>query len=145
MNISQEIIDKLVAKAQEALNFAYAPYSNYRVGAAVLWDSGRITSGSNVENASYGLTVCAERSAISAGTGLGERMITALAVAVPYAEIPVPCGSCRQVIREFARNCEIILVNGKGKVRKTTLEELFPDSFGPEFLRVREGNNSELK
>ena len=135
MNLPRETIDILAAKAQEAFNFAYAPYSNYRVGAAVLWDSGRITSGSNVENASYGLTVCAERCAISAGTGLGERNITALAIAVPSDEIPVPCGACRQVIREFAQSCTIILINGKGKVRLTTLEEIFPDSFGPEYLQ----------
>ncbi len=125
---------ELLSRAREAYENAYAPYSKYRVGAAVLWDSERITTGSNVENASYGLTVCAERNAIFAGAGLGERRIKAIAIAVPAEDMPTPCGACRQVIREFAEDCDILLVNGKGDMRKTSLKELLPDSFGPEFL-----------
>lgn len=130
----KEIYKQLLQKAEEAYKNAYAPYSNYKVGAAVLWDSGRITTGSNVENASYGLTVCAERNAIFQGTALGERKIGAIAIAVPDKNMPTPCGSCRQVLREFASDCEILLVNGKGESKQTSLRILLPDSFGPEFL-----------
>ncbi|RNC29880.1 MAG: Cytidine deaminase [Candidatus Dichloromethanomonas elyunquensis] len=121
---------ELCKRAAEACDNAYTPYSHYKVGAAVLWESGIITSGSNVENASYGLTVCAERNAIFAGACLGERKICAVAVAVPADNIPSPCGACRQVIREFAEDCDILLINGKGQSKKTTLGELLPDSFG---------------
>jgi len=132
--ITEEVKAELVRQAQEAYKNAYVPYSNYPVGAAVLWESGRIVSGCNIENASYGLTCCAERNTIFHGAGLGERRIKAVAVAVPTEAFPSPCGACRQVIREFARDCLIILVNGKGETRLTSLGELLPDSFGPEFL-----------
>ncbi|HHV65752.1 MAG TPA: cytidine deaminase [Peptococcaceae bacterium] len=125
----------LIAMATKAWENAYAPYSGYRVGAAVLWDSGRITAGSNVENSSYGLTVCAERNAIFQGVALGERKIKALAVAVPDANLPTPCGACRQVIREFADDCDVVLVNGQGETKLASLQELLPFSFGPEFLK----------
>ncbi|MGI6451633.1 MAG: cytidine deaminase [Desulfitobacteriia bacterium] len=125
----------LVDLAIKAYEHAYAPYSGYRVGAAILWDSGRITVGSNVENASYGLTVCAERNAVFQGTALGERKIKAVAIAVPDKILPAPCGACRQVIREFAADCTIVLANDRGETKLTSLQELLPDSFGPEFLR----------
>lgn len=128
--------NELLNKARQACENAYAPYSKYRVGAAVLWDSGEITTGANVENASYGLTVCAERNAVGAGIGRGERRIRAVAVAVPAEDMPTPCGACRQVIREFAEDCDFLLVNGRGDTRKTSLNELLPDSFGPEFLNL---------
>lgn len=126
---------ELLHQAEMAYEYAYAPYSKYKVGAAVLWDSGRITSGSNVENASYGLTVCAERNAIFQGTALGERRIKAIAIAVPDGTMPAPCGACRQVLREFALDCDILLLNGKGENQQTSLKELLPDSFGPEYLK----------
>jgi len=129
-----KVYQELLAQAQKALEQAYAPYSRYPVGAAVLWESGRMTAGSNVENASYGLTICAERNAVFQGIALGERKIKAVAVAVPCREIPSPCGACRQVIREFASDCDILLVNGRGEVKETTLAELLPHSFGPECL-----------
>jgi cytidine deaminase len=126
---------ELLTKAVQAYETAYAPYSKYKVGSAVLWDSGRITTGSNVENASYGLTVCAERNAIFQGAALGERRIKAIAIAVPDDEhIPAPCGSCRQVLREFSTDCIVLLINGKGEHRQTSLQTLLPESFGPEFL-----------
>jgi len=125
---------ELLAQAEEAYKNAYAPYSCYQVGAAVLWDSGRITIGSNVENASYGLTVCAERNAVFQGIVLGERKIIAAAIAVPKEEIPSPCGACRQVIREFAADCDILLSNGIGDTVQTSLGRLLPNSFGPEFV-----------
>jgi cytidine deaminase len=126
---------KLLQEAKIAYENAYAPYSHYKVGAAVLWDSGRITTGSNVENAAYGLTLCAERNAIFQGTAQGERRIKAIAVVVPAENMPAPCGSCRQVIREFATDCNIFLMNGKEEIKATSLQVLLPDSFGPEFLK----------
>jgi len=126
---------ELIRQAHQACEDAYAPYSCYKVGAAVLWESGRITSGVNVENASYGLSVCAERNAVFHGIGLGERRIKAVAVAVPLEEMPSPCGACRQVIREFASDCLVLLSNGSGEIRKTSLKDILPDSFGPEFLK----------
>lgn len=134
MQLEKEQAGKLVAHAQKAYENAYAPYSRYKVGAAVLWDSGRITSGANVENASYGLTVCAERNAVFQGIILGEKRISAIAVAMPQPEMPSPCGACRQVIREFAPDCAVYLVNGRGDTIQTSLRTLLPDSFGPEFL-----------
>ncbi|NLP33418.1 MAG: cytidine deaminase [Oligella ureolytica] len=130
-------LEELVQKAEQAFKKAYAPYSTYLVGAAVLWESGRITAGCNVENASYGLTVCAERNAIFQGVALGERTIRAIAIAVPAEEMPTPCGSCRQVIREFAKDCLIILRNGLGQTTQTSLAELLPNSFGPDFLNKK--------
>jgi cytidine deaminase len=126
---------ELIRRARQACEDAYAPYSHYKVGAAVLWESGRITSGVNVENASYGLTVCAERNAVFHGIGLGERRIKAVAVTVPLEEMPSPCGACRQVIREFAPDCLVLLSNGSGEIRQINLKDLLPDSFGPEFLK----------
>lgn len=128
---------ELLKKAGKAFGNAYVPYSEYPVGAAVLWDSGRITTGSNVENASYGLTVCAERNAIFQGTALGERRIKAIAIAVPDQKMPSPCGACRQVLREFALDCDILLINGSGEHAQTTLQELLPNSFGPDFLKPK--------
>lgn len=133
-DISSPKINELISQAQEAYKKAYAPYSQYQVGAAVLWDSGQIVAGCNVENASYGLTSCAERNSIFHGVFLGERKIKAVAIAVPTDAFPSPCGACRQVIREFAQDCLVILVNGKGERKITSLKELLPESFGPEYL-----------
>jgi len=134
---------ELRQKAKTAYENAYAPYSGYKVGAAVLWDSGRITTGSNVENASYGLSMCAERNAIFQGSALGERKIKAIAIAVPADNMPTPCGACRQVMREFAIDSDVLLVNGKGETRDTTLKALLPDSFGPEYLPISGGHDIE--
>jgi len=136
LNLDHNNYAELLAQAKEACSNAYAPYSGYKVGAAVLWTSGRITTGSNVENASFGLTICAERNAIFQGTAKGERKISALAVAVLTEEMPSPCGACRQVIREFCTDCDIFLINGCGEAKETSLKKLLPDSFGPEFLDI---------
>ncbi|MGI5901681.1 MAG: cytidine deaminase [Desulfitobacteriia bacterium] len=125
---------KLLFKAGEASQKAYAPYSNYKVGAAVLWDSGLITHGCNVENASYGLACCAERNAIFQGVALGERKIVAVAIAVREGGMPYPCGACRQVMKEFSDDCDIIISNGVQDPLKTSLGFLLPNSFGPQFL-----------
>ena len=118
----------LLNAALSARERAYAPYSKFLVGAAVLAKSGKIYTGCNIENASYGLTVCAERNALFSAVGAGEREFTALCV-VGDTEAPIsPCGACRQVMAEFKVPC-IILANLKGDVKEYTLEELLPYGF----------------
>ena len=129
--------EELIRLAREAYQQAYVPYSNYPVGAAARFSSGKIYRGCNVENASYGLTVCAERTAIFQAAAAGERELSSIAIAVPTEEFPSPCGACRQVMREFAKDCRIMLVNGQGRVKATSLQELLPFSFGPEYVQVR--------
>lgn len=132
--LEKEKMQELINQAQAAYRQAYVPYSHYPVGAAALFSSGKIYSGCNVENASYGLTVCAERNAIFQAVAQGERDLKGLAIAVPTDSLPSPCGACRQVIREFAVDCPVILINGTGQTRLTSLKRLLPESFGPEFL-----------
>lgn len=119
---------ELLNAALSAREHAYAPYSKFLVGAAVLAKSGKIYTGCNIENASYGLTVCAERNALFSAVGAGEREFTALCV-VGDTEVPIsPCGACRQVMAEF-KVPRIILANLKGDVKEYTLEELLPYGF----------------
>lgn len=119
---------ELLNAALSARERAYAPYSKFLVGAAVLAKSGKIYTGSNIENASYGLTVCAERNALFSAVGAGEREFTALCV-VGDTEAPIsPCGACRQVMAEF-KVPRIILANLRGDVKEYTLEELLPYGF----------------
>jgi cytidine deaminase len=133
-DLSSDQIKELTRLAQEAYKNAYVPYSHYPVGAATLWGSGRMVSGCNVENASFGLTICAERNSVFHAVKHGERELKAVAIAVPTDTFPSPCGACRQVLREFAQDCLVILVNGKGQTKTTSLKALLPESFGPEFL-----------
>ena len=122
---------ELIERAIEMKTAAYAPYSHFQVGAAVLAESGRIYGGANVENASYGATICAERSAIFAAVNAGERKLAAIAVTA------TPCGMCRQVMREFCdpKAFKVIVAKSADDYRVFTLEELLPESFGPECLR----------
>ena len=115
---------------------AYAPYSRFRVGAAVRAPDGTIYRGCNVENASYPLSVCAERNAIAAAVAGGARRIEAIAVVGDTPEPIAPCGGCRQVIREFGRNARVILASVRGARAETTIEALLPKSFGPEHLGI---------
>ena len=126
--------EKLIAAARAARQNAYAPYSKYLVGAAVLGKSGKIYSGGNVENAAYPSGLCAERVAIFKGVSEGEREFVALVVLTKNAGSP--CGGCRQVLSEFAEDdAEIALVDEAGKVRKRfLLKEILPDRFGPKHL-----------
>ena len=132
---------QLIEKAIEVLPNSYAPYSNYNVGAAALFDSGKIYTGVNVENATYGAAICAERNAIFRAAAEGERRLLALAVTGgPKGEIEdeycAPCGICRQVMREFADPESMLVISAKSPddYREYTLAELLPESFGPEFL-----------
>src|SRR3954470_20769540 len=128
--------DKLVAAAKRAYKNAYAPYSNFRVGAAILLEGGELFSGCNVENASYGLTNCAERTAIfSAVSALGGKQVQIRAVAVvnDRGVACSPCGACRQVISEFGAGAEVFYVGLNG-IQRSSLRELLPDCFGSESL-----------
>jgi cytidine deaminase len=124
--------EELIAKAIEAREKAYAPYSNYRVGAALLGKSGRIYTGCNVENAVYPLVTCAERTAVAKAVSEGEHEFVALAVATENAGSP--CGSCRQVLREFGEDIVVLIADADGVCRETTVAELLPDSFSAEDL-----------
>ena len=123
----------LIEKACTSRANAYAPYSNYRVGAAVLGASGTIYTGANIENAAYSPTICAERLAIFKAIEAGEREIRGVAVCTENGASP--CGPCRQVMREFADGeMPIFVLDEAGNSRMKTLAELLPDSFGPEDL-----------
>ena len=122
----------LIQAAMEVRERAYVPYSNYPVGAALLLEDGKIITGVNVENASYGLSNCAERTAVFKAVSEGYRQILAVAVATDNAGSP--CGACRQVLTEFAGDVPVYLVDGSGNGRDTTLYTLIPDHFGPENL-----------
>ena len=129
-------VDQDLYEAAEAVRAqAYAPYSKFRVGAAILADDGQIYAGCNVENAAYPLGNCAESSAISAMIAGGGRRITRVYVTGPGREPVTPCGGCRQRIREFADLDVTIISHGvDGEPLVSTLDELLPHSFGPEFL-----------
>jgi len=127
----------LVQKACEVMQHAYAPYSKYLVGACVQAEDGSMFVGCNVENASYGLTNCAERSAIFSLISAGKKRIKAIAIVGFGAELCTPCGACRQVIREFiAPDAPIYLgnVNTKKVIEVTSIAKLLPLSFGPNHL-----------
>jgi cytidine deaminase len=124
--------EELVAQAIQARRFAYAPYSGYEVGAALLARSGRVYTGCNVENAVYPLCTCAERVSVVKAVSEGERELVALAVATENGG--APCGSCRQTLREFGEDIVVLVADVTGAYRETTVAELLPDSFGAEDL-----------
>jgi cytidine deaminase len=137
---SKAALTGLVKAARAARANAYAPYSNYQVGAALITESGAVFTGCNVENATYGATICAERSAICAMVAAGETAPMAIAVATGGAHPGSPCGICRQVLREFARDMPIALVAERGghvARRDTTLAALLPDAFDGSLLEKK--------
>lgn len=126
----KEPIEKLIEAARAVRANAHAPYSRYQVGAAVQGASGKIYAGANVENASYGLALCAERSAVAAAISAGEKRLTAVAVVTSTSPPAAPCGMCRQVLAEFADDAlPIALVNDAGERSDTTLGALLPHAF----------------
>lgn len=127
--------EELIKAAADARERAYAPYSNFRVGAAVEAESGDIYIGCNVESASYGLTVCAERVAIWKGISCGEKRFTRIAVVVDTEELTPPCGVCRQIIWEFCGDVPVILSNLHGKTETIQMSELLPRAFDSKFLK----------
>lgn len=132
---SDKEVRDLVSSAQEARIRAYSPYSRFRVGAALLTEDGTVVTGCNVENVSYGLTICAERSAICRAVGDGHRRFKAIAIVAEMRDRFVgPCGACRQVLAEFGLDWEIYLSKPDGVYMKTTVEKLLPDAFTPEWV-----------
>lgn len=124
---SEETLNRLVGLAREACSSSYSPYSNFKVGAALLCTDGRIFQGTNIENRSYGLTICAERSAVSAAVSSGAREFDAVAIYSPDSDYPVPpCGACRQVLSEFGRAEMIVLMACDAQVERRTLKEVLP-------------------
>ena len=123
---------ELVIQAIEARKRAYSPYSHYKVGAALLGKSGKVYLGCNVENASYGHTICAERTAVLKAVSEGEREFDAIAVVTRNGGSP--CGACRQVMAEFAPELTIYIADKNGEYRTTTLSDLLPDMFTPKHL-----------
>jgi cytidine deaminase len=121
---------KLMRAAEDARRNAHAPYSRFHVGAALQARSGRVFLGCNVENASYGLTICAERNAVFQAVSAGETEFVAIAVAGPPGSGTPPCGACRQVLNEFAPHLPVIYRGAKGRVRTTRLDRLLPEAFG---------------
>ncbi len=127
-------MDPLLAAALAAREFAFAPFSNFKVGAAIEDEGGRIHTGCNVENATYGLTLCAERVAVFKAISEGARQFRRVAVAADTDALTPPCGACRQVLWEFCGDVEIVLVNPRGKIETYRLKELFPKPFDVSYL-----------
>jgi len=134
MNLNSEMQEKLIKTAVEARKSSYSPYSHYAVGAALLTRSGRIYDGTNIENAAFPVTVCAERVAIFKAVSEGERDFEALAVVTGNAG--TPCGSCRQVMAEFSLDMLVLIADAQGNLQRTmTVAELLPGAFIPNDLQ----------
>jgi len=125
---------QLLAEAEKAKEFAYAPYSGFPVGAALLAKSGKVYTGCNVENSSYGLSMCAERVAVFKAVSAGEKEFLKLAIIGPENREILPCGACRQVFFEFAPDLIIVTLDND-KVRSYSLKQLLPEGFGKKDLR----------
>ena len=131
--LTDELRDKLVETALGVRRWAYAPYSRYRVGAALLTSSGKIYDGVNVENAAYPTSMCAERTAVFKAVSEGEKKFVAIAVASSNGGMP--CGACRQVLSEFGLDTTVLVVDGEGNIKQEmTVADLLPGAFGPEDL-----------
>jgi cytidine deaminase len=126
--------DALIAAALAARENAFAPYSKFRVGAAIEDSEGRIHTGCNVENATYGLTVCAERVAVFKAISEGVRKFRRVAIAADTDALTPPCGACRQILWEFCGDVEIVLVNLRGQTETYRLKDLFPKPFDVSYL-----------
>lgn len=133
--MSNNNLQSLVEAAIQARLNSVAPFSKFLVGAAVRTESGKVYTGCNVESASYGLTVCAERVAIWKALSEGERNFTELAVVADTEPLTPPCGTCRQIIWEFCRNATIVLANLDGKSETVSMKELLPRAFDARFLK----------
>ena len=128
----------LITKSIEATKLSYSPYSNFKVGAAILMKDGNIVMGANIENASYGLTMCAERNTVFKAMldGYKKEDMVAMALCADADEVPYPCGACRQVLSElFPLDAPVIVCNTKGKFLETSVRELLPYAFGKDNLK----------
>ena len=137
--MSKEEIERLTAAARAARDCSLSPFSSFCVGAAVETEDGKIYTGCNIESASFGLTVCAERVAIWKALSEGERRFTRLAVVVDTDPLTPPCGTCRQIIWEFCRDVTVILANLSGKVETVEMRDLLPRAFNARFLKEPAG------
>ena len=129
----------LLEQARGAMSGAYAPYSSFCVGAALLTSDGQVVTGANVENASYGLAMCAERVAIGTAVAAGKHHFIAIAIAANEASPCTPCGACRQVMAEFAPDVDVILESADGSPWVLGLQELLPHQFAFDALASRKG------
>jgi cytidine deaminase len=127
--------DMLIKMASKAMKNAYVPYSNFKVGAALLTKAGKVYTGCNIENASYGATICAERTAIFKAVSEGEREFEAIAIASDSDEFAYPCGICRQVMLEFSKDLKIYISNKNGEYKEYTISELLPTGFTKDNMR----------
>jgi len=127
-------VDPLIDAALRAREHAHAPFSKFKVGAALLGEDGQIYTGCNVENATYGLTVCAERVAVFKAVSEGVRKFRRIVVAADTNVLTPPCGACRQILWEFCGDIEVILTNLQGKTESLRLKDLFPRPFDASFL-----------
>ena len=132
--MNEESVEKLIETAKAARLQSVAPFSNFLVGAAVKTDAGKVYTGCNVESASYGLTVCAERVAIWKALSEGERQFAEIAIVADTSSLTPPCGTCRQIIWEFAKNATIVLANLRGETQTCSIKELLPRAFDARFL-----------
>lgn len=126
--------ENLIRQARKARRYAHAPYSKFRVGAALLSRNGEVFTGCNVENSSYGLTMCAERTAIFKAISMGEHNFQAIAVVASDPDFTPPCGACRQVLWDLAGNIDFVMVNSKGDIRVKKLKSLLPYAFNEKHL-----------
>lgn len=138
--------NELVQEATEAMENAHAPYSEFSVGAAVRTRSGDIYRGCNIENASYGLTICAERTAIFKAVSNGADEITDIAIVLDVdTGVGTPCGACRQVMNEFNAGMNVIMATTHGSLQKVSLEDLLPYSFGANYLEEEEAKQEPAR
>jgi cytidine deaminase len=127
--------DALIEAARRVMAHSYSPYSKFRVGAALRTSDGSVFVGTNFENVSFGLTICAERVAVGCAISAGHRSFETIAI-VTDAKMPIsPCGACRQVLAEFGLAVSVLAVSASGEIRTTTLKDLMPESFTPQDLR----------
>lgn len=123
--------DELIQKASEAKEMAYVPYSRFRVGAALLTKDGRVFTGCNIENASFGLTNCAERTAVFKAVSEGYKEYKAMAIVTDTEDVTSPCGACRQVLLEFGEDIDVIMANVHGQHKIYKVRDLLPLAFSP--------------
>ncbi|RMF58597.1 MAG: cytidine deaminase [Calditrichaeota bacterium] len=132
--MKNEPLSKLARAAKAAQQQAFAPYSEFPVGAALETASGKIYTGCNIENSSYSLTICAERVAVFKAVSEGETEFKKIAIATNAEAFCPPCGACRQVLSEFAPDLSVLLLNSRGETRETSIAELLPEAFDRHFL-----------
>lgn len=132
--MTRDIRQKMLEAAQTALANSHSPYSGFRVGAAVLTSTGKVFGGCNVENASFPVSLCAERGAIATAVAAGEKRLEAVLIVTDSPTPCPPCGMCRQALAEFGADMEVVLVAGDGQAKEYSLADLLPEFFGPDFL-----------